>query len=71
MSPTISRTAIAFTAATLLIVAPLSSPAFAAPRETSRIDVGGGPPSVAFSPNGKKAYVANYFDGTVSVIKTR
>jgi YVTN family beta-propeller protein len=35
---------------------------------TGPITVGNGPSSVAFSPNGKKAYVANYGAGTVSVI---
>jgi len=35
------------------------------------ITVGNGPYSVAFSPNGKQAYVTNVDDGTVSVITTR
>jgi DNA-binding beta-propeller fold protein YncE len=35
---------------------------------TDTITVGNGPQSVAFSPNGKKAYVTDLDDGTVSVI---
>jgi len=35
---------------------------------TGTIPVGNGPQSVAFSPNGKNAYVANRWVGTVSVI---
>jgi YVTN family beta-propeller protein len=38
---------------------------------TDTIDVGDQPFSVAFSPNGKKAYVANYLGSTVSVITVK
>ena len=34
------------------------------------ITVGRGPDAVAFTPDGKHAYVTNYGDGTVSVITT-
>jgi YVTN family beta-propeller protein len=34
------------------------------------ITVGKGPDAVAFTPNGKRAYVTNYIDGTVSMITT-
>jgi YVTN family beta-propeller protein len=56
----------------LTMVVSVPAPAAAAPRVTSTIDVGNFPQSVAFSPNGKKAYVANGGGGvendTVSVI---
>jgi YVTN family beta-propeller protein len=35
---------------------------------TDTITVGADPISVAFSPNGKKAYVTNYDDETLSII---
>jgi DNA-binding beta-propeller fold protein YncE len=35
---------------------------------SATISVGNGPVGVAFTPDGSKAYVANQFDNTVSVI---
>jgi YVTN family beta-propeller protein len=37
---------------------------------SATISVGNGPVGVAFTPDGSKAYVANQFDNTVSVIAT-
>ena len=71
MYPTIRRTALSLATAALMIVAPLTPQVFAAPRVVDTIDVGNGPYSVAFSPKGKKAYVANVGDHTISVIKIR
>ena len=51
-----------------MLVVPVTTPGFAAPRVTDTINVGHNASSVAFSPNGKKAYVTNSNDGTVSVI---
>ena len=51
-----------------MLVAPVTTPVFAAPNVVDTITVGNSPNSVAFSPNGEKAYVANGGDGTVSVI---
>ena len=52
----------------LMMVVSVPAPAGAAPVVTGIISVGDAPNSVAFSPNGKKAYVANYNEDTVSVI---
>ena len=65
---TTMRTELALAATALIVVATMTSPVFASPRVVSIIDVGQGPLSVAFSPNGKYAYVANEGDDTVSVI---
>jgi YVTN family beta-propeller protein len=54
-----------------MIVVSVPAPAVAAPRVTSTIDVGSSPVSVAFSPNGKTAYVANSGADTVSVINVK
>ena len=43
---------------------------FPASLKTAVITVGGGPEGVAISPDGRKAYVANKVDSTVSVINT-
>jgi YVTN family beta-propeller protein len=51
-----------------MMVVSVPASAVAPPTVTSTIDVGDAPYSVAFSPNGKKAYVTNYDDDTVSVI---
>ena len=48
-----------------------TTPAWAAQYDvTATITVGGAPDGVAVSPDGTKAYVTNYTDGTVSVINT-
>ena len=48
-----------------------TTPAWAAQYDvTATITVGTGPRGVAVSPDGTKAYVTNYADGTVSVINT-
>lgn len=65
----IGRTAWSLAAATLMLVASVTAPAFAAPVVVDTISVGLGPMSVAFTPNGKSAYVTNAGDDTVSVIK--
>ena len=70
MNMTMRRTALSLAAATLMIAAPITAPVFAAPVVVDTIAVGLGPWAVAFSPNGKKAYVANFFGDTVSAIKT-
>ena len=65
-SPTLSLALLS-----LMMVVSVPAPAVAAPSVTSTIDVGTGPQSVAFSPNGTKAYVANsggVENDTVSVI---
>ena len=69
MTITIRRTALSLTAATLMMVAPVTTPVFAAPAVADTITVGSVPVTVAFSPNGKKAYVTNIEDDTVSVIR--
>ena len=71
MNPTIGRAALSLATAALIMVAPLDPPVFAAPHETYTIEVGSYPYSMALSPNGKKAYVANYGDNTVSVINIK
>jgi DNA-binding beta-propeller fold protein YncE len=71
MTMTIRRTALSLAALTLMLVAPVTAPVFAAPAVVDTITVGANPTSVAFSPNGKKAYVASFFDDTVSVITVR
>ena len=71
MTMTIRRTALSLASLTLTLVATVTSPVFAAPTVTDTITVGMNPNSVAFSPNGKKAYVANIFDDTVSVITVK
>jgi YVTN family beta-propeller protein len=43
---------------------------FPAPVQTDTITVGSAPEGVAFTPDGRKAYVANKVDGTVSIINT-
>ena len=55
----------------LMTVVSVPTPAGAAPRVTSTIIVGDAPQSVAVSPNGRKAYVTNLSDGTVSVINVK
>ena len=62
------RTTLALVAATSMMVASATSSAFSAPAVVDTITVGASPWSVAFSPNGKKAYVANIDDDNVSVI---
>ena len=71
MTMTTRRTVLSLAALSLMTVTVVTSPVFAAPTVTGTITVGDRPVSVAFSPNGKKAYVANYGAHTVSVIKTR
>ena len=65
-----SRT-LALALLSLMTVFVLPARADATPSVTSTINVGVAPTSVAFTPNGKTAYVANFADNTVSVIKTR
>ena len=67
----IRTNALSIAAISLMMLTPATSPVVAAPSVASTITVGDGPVSVAFSPNGKKAYVANYDNDNVSVIKTR
>lgn len=59
-------------ALTLVVVAGMAQPVDAAPSVTSAITlpIGSQPNSVAFSPDGTKAYVANSYGGTVSVVAT-
>jgi YVTN family beta-propeller protein len=61
---------IATLALTLAAAIPVASPVWAAPVLGTSISLpaGSGPRSVVFSPDGTKAYVANYFTSTVSVI---
>ena len=68
MNVTARWTAASLASVSLMIAAPGSPPVFAAPVVVDTISVGNAPYSVAFSPNGKKAYVTNRFDDTVSVI---
>jgi DNA-binding beta-propeller fold protein YncE len=68
MSMTIRHTALSLAAVTLMLVAPVTTPVVAAPAVVDTITVGTNPASVAFSPNGKEAYVANSDNDTVSVI---
>ena len=67
MTKTLPRTALTLAATTWMLVAPLTNPVFAAPAVVDTVTVGESPYSVAFSPNGKIAYVGNA-DDTVSVI---
>ena len=71
MTMIIRRTALSLAALTLMLIAPVSSPVFSAPVETSTIAVGDQPTSVAFSPNGKLAYVTNHGVDSVSVITVK
>jgi YVTN family beta-propeller protein len=65
---TIKKSSLSLAAASLILLAPVTTPVFAAPAVVDTITVGESPYSVAFSPNGKTAYVANRADDTVSVI---
>jgi YVTN family beta-propeller protein len=70
MKTTIKRSAVSLTALALFIATPAITPAFATPVETDTIidlpDLS--PISVAFSPNGKMAYVGERFNDAVLVI---
>ena len=49
----------------------VSAPSQAAVGDTSTISVGSGPVTLAFSPNGSRAYVANRTAGTISTASKR
>jgi hypothetical protein len=68
MTMTIWRTALSLAAAGLMLAAPMAPPVFAGPAVVNTIQVGNDPFSVAFSPNGKLAYVANYDGQSLSVM---
>ena len=65
-----SRT-LALALLSLMTVFVLPARADATPSVTSTINVGVAPTSVAFTPNGKTAYVTNWDDDTVSVINVK
>ena len=71
MTMAIRGRAVSLALLSLMMVVSVPSPAGAAPRVTSTINVGDAPQSVAVSPNGRKAYVTNLSDGTVSVINVK
>jgi len=70
MKTTLRRSALSLAALAIFIATPTINPAFAVPVETDTISmpVGSRPTGLAFSPNGLKAYVANYRIDSVSVI---
>ncbi|MSX39446.1 MAG: beta-propeller fold lactonase family protein, partial [Actinobacteria bacterium] len=68
MEITIRRTALFLVALSFVLASPVASQVSAAPVVVDTISVGDEPVSVAFSPNGKTAYVTNAGGDTVSVI---
>ncbi len=71
MSKIFRRRALSLAMLLLVLVGSVSTPAGAAPRVASTINVGDESYSVAFTPDGKTAYVANHNDDTVSVINVK
>ena len=69
MTISLRRVALSLVTFSLIVAAPVTSPVIAAPVVVDTIAVGLGPWAVAFSPNGKQAYVAMVNIATVSVIR--
>ena len=71
MNLTVRRAGLSLAALAFATVNPVTTPVSAVPVVVDTIVVGDTPRSVTFSPNGRKLYVANADENSVSVINAR